>query len=280
MRTSTEADAEQLHRALGEASTRLEVLRRMHESGAGLHGGVREVLAAGRDGRLEGILGTVAELLVVPESLEVAIEVALGSRLQDIVVAAWSNAEAAIAHLKQSGAGRATFQPLDTVRADRAKTHAAGAIGLPGVLGVAAQLVSAPAHLAPVVAALLGRTLVTDELDTARAALGHLPAGWSVVTITGEIARAGGSVTGGSAAAESGTLARERELRELPDAIAVLERDLAAARDRAEKADAAVSAVRNAKRHAEDERAALGAAAQERRQQRQRLTDWLTRAAW
>ena len=214
--TSTEADAERLQRARGEASTRLQVLRRMHESGAGLRGGVREALAAGRDGRLDGILGTVAELLVVPESLEVAIEVALGSRLQDIVVTAWSNAEAAIAHLKQSGAGRATFQPLDTVRADRAKTHAAGAIGLPGVLGVAAQLVSAPAHLAPVVAALLGRTLVTDELDTARAALGHLPAGWSVVTITGEIARAGGSVTGGSAAAESGTLARERELRELP----------------------------------------------------------------
>ena len=274
--TSTAADAERLQRALGEASTRLEVLRRMHESGAGLHGGVREAIAAGRDGRLEGILGTVAELLVVPESLEVAIEVALGSRLQDIVVAEWSNAEAAIAYLKQSGAGRATFQPLDTVRAGRAETRATKADGLPGVLGVAAQLVSAPAHVTPVLGALLGRTLVAEELDTARAALGHLPAGWSVVTITGEIARAGGSVTGGSAAPESGTLARERELRELPDTIAVLERELAAARDRAENADAAVSAILDAKRHAEDERAALGAAAQERRQQRQRLTDWLT----
>ena len=148
--------------------------------------------------------------------------------------------------------------------------------GLPGVLGVAAQLVSAPAHVTPVLGALLGRTLVVEELDTARAALGHLPAGWSVVTITGEIVRAGGSVTGGSAAPESGTLARERELRALPDTIAVLERDLAAARERADNASVAVSAILDAKRHAEDERAALGAAAQERRQQRQRLTDWLT----
>ena len=111
--TSIRAEVDRMHRALGEASTRLEVLRRMHESGAGLHAGVREVLAAGREGRLEGILGTVAELLVVPESLEVAIEVALGNRLQDVVVAAWSHAEAAIAYLKHSGAGRATFQPLD-----------------------------------------------------------------------------------------------------------------------------------------------------------------------
>ncbi len=55
-----------------------------------------------------------------------------------------------------------------------------------------------------------------------------------------------------------------------------LERDLAAARERAEQADTAVQATLDARRQAEDERAALGAAAQERRQQRQRLTDWLT----
>ena len=168
--TSTEANAERLQRARGEASTRLEVLRRMHESGAGLHGGVREALAAGRDGRLDGILGTVAELLVVPESLEVAIEVALGSRLQDIVVTAWSNAEAAIAHLKQSGAGRATFQPLDTVRADRAETHCGRGNGLPGVLGVAAELVSAPRAPCP------GRCRAAGT-DAGRRRAGHRASG-------------------------------------------------------------------------------------------------------
>ena len=112
----------------------------------------------------------------------------------------------------------------EKVEAGRSQTKAED---LPGVLGVAADLVSAPAEIAPVVAALLGRTLVADDLVTARAALGHLPPGWSVVTVTGEIAHAGGAVTGGSAAHESGTLGRERELRELPDAIAALERDLA-----------------------------------------------------
>ena len=48
--------------AANGAATHLETLRRLHESGAGLFGGVREVLAAGREGRLNGILGTVAEL--------------------------------------------------------------------------------------------------------------------------------------------------------------------------------------------------------------------------
>jgi chromosome segregation protein len=274
--TSVRAAVDQTHRALGDASTRLEVLRRMHESGADLDPGVREALAAGRDGRLDGICGTVAELLVVPEPLEVAIEVALGNRLQDLVVATWSNAEAAIVHLKQSGAGRATFQPLDSLSRSRSGTLETTSEGLPGVMGVAADLVSAPKAIAPVVAALLGRTLVADDLVTARAALTRLPPGWSVVTVTGEIARAGGAVTGGSAVRESATLGWERELRELPDEIASLERDLAAARDRAEKADAAVRALLEARRHAEDERAVLRAAARERRQQRERLASWLT----
>jgi chromosome segregation protein len=273
---SIRAEVDQMHRALGEASTRLEVLRRMHESGANLDPGVREALAAGHDGRLEGIQGTVADLLVVPESFEVAIEVALGSRLQDVVVASWSNAEAAIAHLKQSGAGRATFQPLDSVAKDWAGSLETTVAGVPGVMGVAADLVSAPTEIAPVVATLLGRTLVADNLVTARAALKHLPPGWSVVTITGEIAHAGGAVTGGPALHESGTLGWERELRELPDEIATFERELAAARDRAEETDAAVRTILEARRQAEDDRAALCAAAHERRQQRQRLADWLT----
>jgi chromosome segregation protein len=271
---SARTEVEQRQRAHGDAATRLEVLRRLHESGAGLHAGVRDVMAAGRDGRLGGIHGTVAELLVVPPVLDVAIEVALGSRLQDVVVAAWSDAEAAIDHLKRSRAGRVTFQPLDTVRG-RPATPPAAALRLPGMRGLAADLVSAAPEIAPVVLALLGRTLVAADLATARAALGHCSPGWSVVTVSGEIARAGGSVTGGSAPRESGTLGRERELRELPGAIAALARQAAAARERVVEADAAARAILDAQRAVEGERGALRAAAQERRRQHERLDGWL-----
>ena len=130
-------------RRQGQATTRLEVLQRLHESGPGLHAGVRAVLAAGRAGRLVGIVGTVAELLDVPKALETAIEVALGTRLQDIVVARSADAEAAIASLKRDDAGRATFQPLDTVRGDRTAPLPSPLSNAPGVLGTAAALVSA-----------------------------------------------------------------------------------------------------------------------------------------
>jgi chromosome segregation protein len=276
-RAGTErAEVDRLQRLLGEAVTRREALRRLQESGAGLQSGVKEVLAAAHAGRLAGVLGTIAELIVVPAVLEVAIEVALGGRLQDIVMDRWADAEAAIAHLKKTGAGRATIQPLETIRVGRSAIPPAELQRLNGYRGVAADLVTAPAKVQPVVSALLGRTIVVDELEVAHMALPHLAPGWSLVTVAGEIARAGGSVTGGSPARESGTLARERELRELPQEIARLDEALTTARTRTAEADAAMRRLQETQRQTESERVALRAAAVERRQLRARLEGWLS----
>ncbi|MDQ3227477.1 MAG: AAA family ATPase [Chloroflexota bacterium] len=223
------AAREELHARLGEATTRLDVLRRTRESGAELHRGVREVLAAGSDGRLDGILGAVAELLVVPEDLEVAVEATLGGRLHTIIVASWEQAAAAIKHLQRTGVGRATFHPLDAMRSGPAASLPPGVCDHPGILGTARNRVSAPPEIAPVVAALLGQTLIVDELETAHAVLPQLAPDWSVATVTGEIVRADGSVTGGSEARESSSLGRERELRELPNLISELETSSATA---------------------------------------------------
>lgn len=268
-------EQERLRHAAGDANTRLEVLRRMHESGAGLFAGVKAITVAGREGQVPGVLGTVAELIEVPAEFEVAVEVALGGRLQDVVMASWRDAEQAISWLKRRNAGRATFQPLDTVRASRSSLPAQ-VQRLPGNYGVAAELISANDGVETVVLALLGRTLVVDDLETTRAALRDLGTGWSVVTLGGEIARSGGSVTGGSAVRESGTLSRERELRELPDLIARLQHEATSAAQVTAQADEAATAILVQQRQAEGELSGLRAAAEERRRQGERLRHWLS----
>jgi chromosome segregation protein len=272
---ATRLELETLQERRGDAATRLQALRRLQESGAGLFSGVREVLSAGRDGRLNGVLGTVAELIIVPESFELAIESALGSHLQDIVVDAWQDAEAAIAHLKHSGSGRATFQPLDTIRGGNGRSVSEVLRQLNGVHGIAAELVSAPPPLTPVRTSLLGHTLIVDGLPTARAALAVLAPGWIVVTEAGDIARSGGSVTGGSPVRDSGTLGRERELRELPATIAALEESLGATRRLLAEAEVAASEAQREHQQATSDRATLLAAASERRHQRDRSSQWL-----
>ena len=65
---------------------------------------------------LRGVIGPVAGILTVRKGYETAIETALGFALQNLVVENERDARAAIAFLKESRAGRATFLPLDTCR--------------------------------------------------------------------------------------------------------------------------------------------------------------------
>ena len=264
-----------IDRRRDQAISRLEVLRRMRESGTGLYAGVRATLQAGDAGTLAGVRGTLASLVEVDAPHEIAIEVALGGHVQDVVVETWADAEAAIALLKRQNAGRVTFQPLDTVRGGRPAPLPGDLLAAPGVIGVATDLVTASPDLAAVVGGLLGRVLVVDDLPAARASLGRLPGGWSAVTLRGEIARGGGSVTGGSAARESGTLVRERDLRELPRAIAALDQEREGAAAALGRATADRKGQEGERQRLTIARAALVAARAERERDRGRLTKWL-----
>ncbi|HEX6290273.1 MAG TPA: chromosome segregation protein SMC [Herpetosiphonaceae bacterium] len=198
-------------RAHGELQARYDALNRLARSYEGTFAGVRAAMQwAERENRSRFAL--VSSLLRVPAELETAIEVALGARLQHIVVERWSDAEAAIAQLKRTNTGRATFLPLDTLKPARRLAVPP----LPGIRGVAADLIAVDGQYAPIAVYLLGRTLIAEDLAAARRALPELEGGWTIVTLSGEQVATGGAVTGGAATRESGTLRRERELRELP----------------------------------------------------------------
>lgn len=236
-REQASALARRLEHEFIECSARLEALERLRDSGAGLRAGTRATLDASRGGKLKGIVGALSSLITVPAELEHTVEAALGSHLQDIVVERWSDAEQAIEYLKRTRGGRATFRPLDTVRARRAAQLPRHDVS--GVRGIAAELVDCDQRVNAIVSGLLGQVVIVETLDTARALLPVLHPSWAIVTLGGEIARASGTVTGGAEMKESGLLAREREFRELPARRRTIERELAAAR--AEVEDLAAS---------------------------------------
>jgi chromosome segregation protein len=286
----SQAALAQAQRGTDRIQSRYELLSRLRAEGEGLHAGVRAVLRAASSEQqvaggkqrtaprtqstnlptsnfLAGIIGTVAQLVRVPVEYEVAIEVALGGHLQDIVVETWRDAEAAVAYLREGRRGRATFLPLDTVRpASRLQVPRD-----PGVVGVGADLVQAEARLAPVVEMVLGRTVVTRDLKAARRTFERLRGGFQIVTLAGEVLRSSGSVTGGEGRgqAQGQVLAREREWRDLPGQLKAarsqarnIETDLAQART-AETEVRSLLADLSAQRHGVEE--ALGKALDKRR---------------
>jgi chromosome segregation protein len=115
---------------------------------------------------------------------------------------------------------------------------------MPGVIGLASELVRCEPRLQQIADHLLGRTLVCRDLSVARRVLGTLRGSYQIVTPEGEQVRSSGSVTGGRARQQrgAGILARERERRELPEQLRALKQEHQAFTDSIEEAGATLEA--------------------------------------
>ena len=197
-------------------TARRQALARLRQDLTGYHPGVREVLASRNS--LSGIVGTVASLVEVPKELEGAIESALGSRLQNIITDHWEDAERAIAHLKRTRTGWATFLPLDTLRPRLELDLVSDA----GVLGVASKLVGFEERLRPALVQLLGRVVIVRDLPAARRLLQRRAGASLIVTLEGETVQPSGVLSGGIRKGEAVLLTQEREWRELAERVATV----------------------------------------------------------
>ena len=107
---------------------------------------------------LRGIHGPVASLVKAPQQYALAIEIALGGGLQNIVVDREEDAKAAIRFLQQRDSGRATFLPLTTIRGEELRER--GVEGELGFVGLASRLVTFDPRYTAIFQNLLGRTVI------------------------------------------------------------------------------------------------------------------------
>ena len=197
---------------------RIRILEDLEKNLDGYQQSVKAVMRAAEARRLRGVIGPVAGILTVRKGYETAIETALGFALQNLVVENERDARAAIAFLKESRAGRATFLPLDTVQGHRFTGP------LTGTAEVAADLVEVDARYQNIVDNLLGRIIVVDDLTEASAVAKRLSYRNRIVTLDGQVVNAGGSFTGGSTARSAGVFTRKQELDELREKLATLDK--------------------------------------------------------
>jgi chromosome segregation protein len=190
-----------LEREIARLDSRRETLQESRGTGA-----LRLLLESG----LEGIHGPVAQLGDVEERHRVALEVAAGGRLGQVVVEDDRIAARAIELLKSRRAGRLTFLPLNRIRAGggggasgaAALQRGGGAVGQAGLVGRAVDLIRHEAVYGEVFRYVFGDTLVFDTLANARRELGRCRA----VTLEGELLEKSGAMTGGSLQSRSGQL--------------------------------------------------------------------------
>ncbi|MGN1410032.1 MAG: chromosome segregation protein SMC [Eubacteriales bacterium] len=197
--------------------SRINALLRMQEHFDGYNNSIKHIMGEAKAGRLKGIRGPLSYLIKVENKYIVAIETSLGAALQNIVTDDESAAKASIESLKRNNAGRATFYPLTTIRAQERGRDYDGLEKTRGFVGWADELVSCDIEYRAVVKSLLSRVVVYDNLNNASDAAKSR--GWRIraVTLDGQQINAGGSFTGGQTKRDSGMLSRASLIDSLRD---------------------------------------------------------------
>jgi chromosome segregation protein len=138
---------------------------------------------------LRGIRGVVAELGKVDHQYAIALEVAAGSRMRNIIVDTDADAARAIDFLKSQNIGRVTFLPLN-------KMHPITFNKLEkreGIIDYAINLVNYNPDYKAAFSYVFGRTVIVRDLEAARKLIGvH-----RIATLDGELLELSGAMTGG-----------------------------------------------------------------------------------
>ena len=240
----------------GALENRIRLLTEMERDYEGFSKAVKTVMQAKNS--LRGIHGPVASLMKTQQTYSLAIEIALGAGLQNIVVDREEDAKSAIAFLKQRDGGRATFLPLTAIRGEELRQR--GVEAEPGFVGLASRLVSFDPRYQGIFRSLLGRTVIAEDLDYGIAMARKYQNAFRIVTLDGQVINRGGSMTGGSVSRGSGVLSRAAELEKLSGRSAAMGEALSAARAEEETAQRELSAAQyeletaeGQRRRAEDE---------------------------
>ncbi len=212
-RDGLQEDLRQVTAKLDGVQAKLRVFRAMERDFESYQKSVKLVMQEAQRGSLRNIHGPVSRLIRTEDAYTVAIEIALGGAMQQIVVDSEADGKAAIAHLKRTGGGRATFLPLSVIKGKGLQEN--GLEGCRGYVGVASELVESQEKYRGIVENLLGRIVIVQDIDGALAMAKKYNNRFKIVTLDGQVINPGGSMTGGSVNKEAGILSRANELEKL-----------------------------------------------------------------
>ena len=243
---------------LDSVTAKARVFRAMERDFESYQKSVRLVMQEAQRGKLPNVHGPVSRLIRTDDSYTVAIEIALGGAMQQIVVDSEADGKAAIAFLKRTGGGRATFLPLSTIRPKDLQEN--GLESCRGFVGIASRLVKSEDRYRGVVENLLGRIVIVQDIDAAIHMANKYRNRFKIVTLDGQVMNPGGSMTGGSVNKEAGILSRANELekltaqeKDLQEKKLVTEAELSEAQRLVDQVEFQLTTAREQLREAEDQ---------------------------
>lgn len=204
---------------------RKKLLEDMQKEYEGFVGSVKKLLIDSDKNKeiSSKIVGVLANLINVPEKFQTAIEMALGSAVQNVVTYSDDCAKSLVSYLKQKEYGRVTFLPINTIKPRKLDNYFAKYLNMQGCFGVASSLIEYDKNIANIISSFLGTTVIVDTIHTAVNLAKLSNYGFKIVTLEGDVINPLGSITGGSKKAQiANILSRETEIKLASDSISKL----------------------------------------------------------
>ncbi len=204
--------------------TRLASLQTLTENFEGYKMGVRSIMKATdlephQQGR---IMGLVADIIQIAPRYEQAVEAVLADKLQYVIVQSQEDGKKAVEYLKEKARGRSSFIPLRDLNGNGNGRKARPKYPL------LKDLVTVPPPYAGLMEALLGDTVLVDNLSQALTAWKSNGKDLCFVTLDGDMVDERGVISGGRLTRSTyGLLARKREIKELKEKLGGYEKRVA-----------------------------------------------------
>ena len=214
--------------------SRSKMLAEMHAEYEGFNGTVKKLLVdSGKNAKLKNaIVGVVADLIKVPKEYETAIEMALGSAVQNVVTKNEDDAKQLVQYLKANSYGRATFLPISSLKAKYIQDSFKPLLKTKGCFGIASELVHFDNSIQPIVQGLLGSTVIVENMEVALSLAKQSRFSFKIVTLDGDIINPAGSITGGSKKSTiNNLLSRDREIKEVEEKLKATASKIASQRE-------------------------------------------------
>ena len=202
-----------LNKEVLQISNKIDILNDNINNDTKLPYAVKSVL---NNVRLTGVRGVLSKLIEVPDKYSVAIETALGSNCNVIVVDDEIVAKNAINYLKDNKLGRATFYPLNIIKGRYVDNEIIkDAVNDRGYIGLAVDLIDYDKKYRNIMLNQLGNVIVVDNIDSLNRIGKMVNYKCRVVSLDGDILYSGGAMSGGINKTGKGILSEKKELEDL-----------------------------------------------------------------
>ncbi|NLV89678.1 MAG: chromosome segregation protein SMC [Tissierellia bacterium] len=177
----------------------LKILKNMENDYEGYFKGVKSVLQLSKENPSlnKGLIGIVADLIKVDEKFEKAIEISLGSNIQNVVTKTEQDAKKIIEYLRDNKLGRITCLPLNVIKGNIIQLNPKDKQEFK-IYGLGYELIEFKKEFDNIFKFLLGRTIIIENMDYGIKFANKYNHSYRIVTLLGEVLNPGGSITGGS----------------------------------------------------------------------------------